>query len=324
MSHRSSTPVRPALGEVSPPTRASQPQPRVAAQPRVATWPGSRRFDRQLGVPGIGPAEQTRLRESCVLVAGVGGVGGAAATYLAAAGVGRLVLVHPGELEEPDLNRQTLMEPGDVGSSRVHAAARTLRRHDPEVDVVAHDCPLADPRLPRLIAAADVVVDARHNFPERYLLNRLCRAHGVPEVVAAMDGAQLQLMTSVSGGPCWRCLFPDGDPQWQPLGFRVLGAVAGTVGCLAATEVTKLLAGAGTTLRGRLLFGDLWAMDFRTVGVTRRPGCSDCSGAGDAPSRGPAGRSPGHLPAAGGSRGTRSEVSSGVAGRGLTREPHGA
>jgi molybdopterin/thiamine biosynthesis adenylyltransferase len=243
---------------------------------RVTARPASCRFDRQLGLEGIGPAEQARLRSSTVLVAGIGGVGGAVATYLAAAGVGRLVLVHPGELEEPDLNRQTLMQPADLGTPRVLAAARTLQRHYPDVEVVAHDCPVADPRLPGLVADADVLVDARHNFPERYLLNRLCRDHAVPEVVAAMDGAQLQLMTSVPGGPCWRCLFPVGDPQWQPLGFRVLGAVAGTVGCLASAEVVKLITGAGTPLIGRLLFGDLWSMDFRTLGVERRSGCPDC------------------------------------------------
>lgn len=243
---------------------------------RTTSWPATRRFDRQLGVEGIGPAQQAGLRASTVLVAGVGGVGGAVATYLAAAGVGRLLLVHPGELEEPDLNRQTLMEPGDLGAPRVHAASRTLRRHYPDVEVIAHDRSVSDPVVADLVGQADVVVDARHNFPERFLLNRLCRDHGVPEVVAAMDGAQLQLMTSVPGSACWRCLFPAGDPDWQPLGFRVLGAVAGTVGCLAAAEVVKLVTGAGTSLAGRLLFGDLWAMDFRTIGVERRGGCPDC------------------------------------------------
>ncbi len=238
---------------------------------------GSSRFDRQLGLAGLGPAQQGQLRAATVLVAGIGGVGGAAATYLAAAGVGRLVLVHPGDLEEPDLNRQTLMLPTDLGRSRVTAAGRTLRRHYPDVEVLTHDLALADPRLPGLVAGAELVVDARHNFPERYLLNRLCRAHGVPAVIAAMDGTQVQLMTSIPGGPCWRCLFPVGDPGWDPLGFRVLGAVAGTAGCLAAAEAVKVLTGAGSPLRGRLLFGDLWTMDFRTVSVPRRPGCPDCA-----------------------------------------------
>ncbi|HET9657556.1 MAG TPA: HesA/MoeB/ThiF family protein [Kineosporiaceae bacterium] len=238
--------------------------------------PVTRRYDRQLGLDGIGPAEQTRLRRARVLVAGIGGVGGAVATYLAAAGVGRLVLVHPGPLEEPDLNRQTLMRPQDLGLPRVRAAVRTLTAHHPDVEVSGHDLPLDHPAVPELMAGADVVVDARHNFPERYLLNRLCRALGVPEVVSAMDGVHLQVMTSLPGGACWRCLFPVADADWRPLGFRVLGAVAGTAGCLAAAEVVKLVTGAGTPLAGRLLFGDLWSMEFRTAAVPRRAGCPDC------------------------------------------------
>lgn len=234
------------------------------------------RFDRQLGVPGLGPAQQRRLRAATVVVAGVGGVGGAAATYCAAAGVGRLELVHPGDLELPDLNRQTLMRPDAIGRSRVRTAAATLRRHFPDVEVVAHDVGIADERVPGLVDRADVVVDARHNFPERYLLNRLCRERGVPAVVAAMSGVELQLLTSVAGGPCWRCVFPQPDPGWEPLGFRVLGAVAGTAGCLAAAEAVKLLTGAGSVLRGRVLFGDLWSMTFRPVPVRRTPGCPDC------------------------------------------------
>jgi molybdopterin-synthase adenylyltransferase len=235
------------------------------------------RFDRQLGAGGLAPADQRQLRESCVLVAGVGGVGGTVATYLAAAGVGRLVLVHPGDLEPPDLNRQTLMRPDDLGGPRVLAARRTLLRHYPDVEVTCHDTDLQDPRLPELVAAADLVVDARHNFPERQLLSRLCRDHGVPEVVAAMDGTQLQLMTVPAAGPCWRCAFPEADPDWDPLGFRVLGAVAGTVGCLAAAEAVKVLTGRGRSLAGRLLYGDVWEMSFRTFTVTTAPGCPGCA-----------------------------------------------
>jgi molybdopterin/thiamine biosynthesis adenylyltransferase len=235
------------------------------------------RFDRQLGVTGIGPAEQRRLSEATVVVAGVGGVGGAAATYLAAAGVGRLELVHPGELELPDLNRQTLMTPEAIGRPRVPTAAETLRRHFPDVEVVPHDLGIADDAVPGLVAEADVVIDARHNFPERYLLNRLCRRLGVPSVVAAMDGTALQLMTCEPGSACWRCVFPQPDPVWEPLGFRVLGAVAGTAGCLAAAEAVKLLTGAGSVLRGRLLFADLWEMTFRPVRVRPAPACPDCA-----------------------------------------------
>ena len=219
------------------------------------------------------------LREATVVVAGVGGVGGAAATYLAAAGVGRLDLIHPGELELPDLNRQTLMTPADLGESRVHTAAGTLRRHFPDVNVVAHDVGVADDLVPDLLATADVVVDARHNFPERYLLNRLCRVRRVPSVVAAMDGAALQLLTCVPGSACWRCVFPHPDPAWEPLGFRVLGAVAGTAGCLAAAEAVKLITGAGVPLCGRLLMADLWTMTFQPIPVRPARDCPDCAAA---------------------------------------------
>ena len=263
---------------ISAPTTQPTTQPTTRPTTQPALLDGLDRFDRQLGVPGLGAAEQRRLRAATVVVAGVGGVGGAAATYCAAAGIGRLVLVHPGDLELPDLNRQTLMTPADLGGSRVLTAARTLRRHFPDVDVVAHDTGLDDDRVPALLDRADVVVDARHNFPERYLLNRLCRERGVPTVVAAMAGVQLQLLTCVPDGPCWRCVFPRPDPAWEPLGFRVLGAVAGTAGCLAAAEAVKLLTGAGSVLSGRLLFGDLWSMTFRPVPVRRSPGCPDCGG----------------------------------------------
>jgi len=247
----------------------------AAAAPAVAPEGGDR-FDRQVGLPGLGAHQQRLLRGATVVVAGVGGVGGAAATYCAAAGVGHLVLLHPGDLEAPDLNRQTLMTPADVGGSRVRTAARTLGRHFPDVRVTALDVPMADAVVPGLLERADVVVDARHNFPERYLLNRLCRRAGVPSVVAAMDGVALQLLTSQAPGPCWRCVFPRADPHWEPLGFRVLGAVAGTAGCLAAAEAVKLLTGAGSVLAGRLLCGDLWEMSFRTVRVRAVPGCPDC------------------------------------------------
>lgn len=240
-------------------------------------------YARQIGAGGLTRAGQAKLASARVLVAGIGGVGGTVATYLAAAGVGRLDLVHPGPLDPEDLNRQTLMRPDDLGTPRVAAAARTLAEHYPSVRVDTHDTGVDDPVVAGLVAAADVVVDARHNFPERRLLNRLCRAAGRPEVAPAMSGTDLQLTTCVPDGPCWSCVFPSDDGSWQPLGFRVLGAVAGTVGCLAATEVVKLLAGIGTPLAGRLLHADLAAAEFRTFRIRRRPGCPDCAGGGASP-----------------------------------------
>ncbi len=239
--------------------------------------PAADRFERQLTIPGFGPAQQRRLRGATVLVAGVGGVGGAAATYLAATGVGRLLLVHPGALETPDLNRQTLMRPELVGSSRVECAARTLREHYPDVDIEAYPWPIAHPALPDLVVRADVVVDGRHNFPERYRINQMCVAEEIRLIVAAMNATEGLLLTVQPGSPCLRCVFREGDPSWQPHGFPVLGAVAGTVGCLAAMEAVKLITGLGEPVTGRILHFDLLEMEFRALRAHRDPYCPDCS-----------------------------------------------
>ncbi|WP_055750689.1 HesA/MoeB/ThiF family protein [Frankia sp. AvcI1] len=268
-----------------PRLRSMCPGPPARILPVQATPPTaetSRRFDRQVTIPGFGVAAQRRLSQATVLVAGVGGVGGAAATYLAAAGVGRLILIHPGDLAEPDLNRQTLMRPERVGEPRVFCAADTLRAHHPGVEIVAVDRDLTDPAVPGLIAEADVVVDARHNFPERYLINRLCVQAAVPLVVAAMNATEAYLMVVRPGEPCLRCVFGEGDPAWEPLGFPVLGAVAGTVGCLAATEALKIAGGFGESAVGRLVHLDLWDVDLRTPRTRRDPACPDC-GPGSTP-----------------------------------------
>ena len=212
-----------------------------------------------------------------MVVAGVGGVGGAAATYLAAAGIGRLVLIHPGSLEEPDLNRQTLMLPGLIGAARVEVAAATLAAHYPDVAVETWNIDLFDERVPGLIASAQAVVDARHNFPERYQINHLCLRHRIPLVFAAMNATEAQLLVVSPGGACLRCVFEEGDPSWSPLGFGVLGAVAGTVGCLAAMETIKIVSGFGEPSVGRLISIDLWDTSFATFPAMKNPDCPECS-----------------------------------------------
>lgn len=234
------------------------------------------RYDRQLSILGFGPDQQLRLGAATALIAGIGGVGGAVATYLAAAGVGRLILVHPGMLEEPDLNRQTLMVPEWIDAPRVDCAARTLRMHYRDVEIEPYPWDLDDPRLPALVAQADIVVDARHNFPERYLLNQLCVRSRVPLVVAAMNATEGYVLTVEPGSPCLRCVFAEGDPAWEPLGFPVLGAVAGVAGCLAAMEAIKVVARFGRPAVDALVHFDLWDMEFRALSARRDPLCPDC------------------------------------------------
>ena len=156
-------------------------------------------------------------------------------------------------------------------------AAETLRAHHGGVQIEAYDCGVDDRRVPGLVADADLVVDARHNFPERFALNRLCLEAGVPLVVAAMSGNEAELLVVRPGGPCLRCVFREGDPSWQPLTFPVFGAVAGTVGCLAAMEAIKLLGRFGRPATGRLVHLDLDDLALRSFRVERDPECPDCS-----------------------------------------------
>lgn len=237
------------------------------------------RYARQLLLPGFDAGVQRRLGRATALVAGVGGLGGPAALYLAAAGVGRLILLHPGDLEPPDLNRQILMEPGQVGRPRVASAQAFLRRFNPEVAVVAVPEPVDEARIGRWLAEADVVLDCRHNFPERQVLNRACVRARKPLVEAAMDGMEAYLTTVIPGRtPCLACLYPEARPGWDPLGFPVLGAVPGSLGAMAALEAIKVVTGWGRPLAGRMLVMDLGEAEFRTVRVRRLPACPVCGG----------------------------------------------
>lgn len=213
---------------------------------------------------------------STALVAGVGGLGGTVALYLAAAGIGRLILVHQGVLDLPDLNRQILMCPERLGESRVRCAQESLQRFNPAVEMEILDGRVHEANAFDLVGKADVVVSCRYNFEERDLLNRACVALDRPMVEAAMYGMEAYMTTILPGRtPCLRCLYPE-FPDWDPMAFPVLGAVSGTLGCLAATEAIKVLADIGPPLLGRLLYFDLSDMIFRKFRVKRRPGCFVC------------------------------------------------
>lgn len=234
------------------------------------------RYSRQLMLPGFGPEAQVRLKKATALVAGVGGVGGNAALYLAAAGIGRLILLHDGALELPDLNRQILMSQDGLGKERVWQAVEAIRRINPSVAVTGLAAKVEEGRIDSLLAAADVALDCRHNFPERYRLNAACVRRGKPMVEAAMDAMEGYVTTIVPGRtPCLSCLFP-AAPEWDHLGFGVLGAMAGTLGNLAALEVIKVITGYGEPLYSTLLIFDAASAEFFRVKFARKDDCPVC------------------------------------------------
>jgi molybdopterin/thiamine biosynthesis adenylyltransferase len=234
-------------------------------------------YEWQLDLPGLGEAGQEKLKGATVLVTRVGGVGGTAAYQLAAAGVGRLVLAHAGNLRASDLNRQLLMTHDWIGKPRVECAARRLRELNPRLEVVAVAENVSEENAARLVGGADLVLDAAPLFQERLLLNREAVRRKKPLVDCAMYGFEVQLTAVVPGKtPCLACLYPEVPPGWKRR-FPVLGAVAGVAGCLGAAEAVKILSGAGEPLLGRMLAGDLRDMSFRTLRLSRNSRCQVCS-----------------------------------------------
>jgi molybdopterin/thiamine biosynthesis adenylyltransferase len=230
----------------------------------------------QIDVPEFGVDGQEKLREASVLVSRCGGLGGVVAYELAAAGIGRLILAHGGEVKPSDLNRQLLMTHAALGTSRVASAERRLRELNPRLDVVAVGENVSAENVRGLVEQADLVVDAAPLFEERFLLNAEIVRQNKPMVECAMFDLQAQI-TIVRPGrtPCLECLVPELPPFWQRR-FPVFGAVSGTVGCLAAMEVIKLVAGIGDPLEGRMLLLDLRAGAVRSLQIRRRAGCSTC------------------------------------------------
>lgn len=230
----------------------------------------------QLDVPGHGEAGQRRLREATVLISRVGGLGGLVAYELAAAGVGRLILAHAGNLKPADLNRQLLMTHDWLGRPRIECAARRLRELNPRLEVVTVGENISPDNAPRLVAEADVVVDCAPLFEERYAMNAACVTLGRPMVECAMFELTAMVTTFLPGRTgCLRCLCPEPPATWRRR-FPVFGAVSGTVGCLGAMETIKVLTGLGEPLAGRLLQFDLRNTTFRTVQLKRDPDCIDC------------------------------------------------
>jgi molybdopterin-synthase adenylyltransferase len=233
-------------------------------------------YEWQMWVPDFGEAGQRRLKGASVLVSRCGGVGGAVALQLAAAGVGRLVLAHGGNLKPSDLNRQILMAHSGLGKSRVRQAAERLWVLNPKVEIMTVPENISEGNVANLVREVDVVVDCAPLFEERFLMNREAVRQSKPLVECAMYELEARLMTCIPGqSPCLACVYPEKPSYWKRQ-FPVFGAVSGAVGCLGAMEVVKVLAGVGQPLLGRLLVCDLRTATFRTLSLKRDPLCPVC------------------------------------------------
>jgi molybdopterin-synthase adenylyltransferase len=250
------------------------------------TEPQIRRYARHIVLAEIGGMGQARLIAARVLVIGAGGLGAPLLQYLAAAGIGTLGVIDHDRVDLSNLQRQVIHRTADIGVAKVSSARRALLDINPEVKVIAHDERLAADNAERIVAGYDIVADGSDNFATRYLLNDVCYRLKKILVSAAILRFDGQISTykawQGAGHPCLRCIFPaapseDAVPSCAQAG--VLGALAGTLGALQATEVVKEILGIGRSLSGRLLMYDALSASFDEMAIAKRPDCPTCGSA---------------------------------------------
>lgn len=243
------------------------------------------RYSRHILLAEIGMEGQEAILASRVLVVGAGGLGSPAAMYLAAAGVGTLVLCDDDTVDLTNLQRQILHSAEGVGRLKVESGRDTLLRLNPHARIEPVALRLDGPALDELVATADVVLDCCDNFATRHAINRACVRFRKPLVSGAairFDGQVSVFDLRRADSPCYHCLFPEGQDV-EEVRCAVMGVFApmtGIIGATQAAEALKLLVGCGATLDGRLLLLDSLAMEWRSVLLSRDPACEVCGGRG--------------------------------------------
>jgi len=234
-------------------------------------------YSRQIMLPEIDITGQQTLLNSSALIIGLGGLGSPVAMYLAAAGVGNLVLVDDDKVELSNLQRQIIHHISALGQSKTASAAATLRQLNPDcrLELVAHR--LKDQELAEQVAQADVVLDCSDNFATRFAINRACVAHRTPLVSGAAIRWEGQVAV-FNGQPCYHCLYGEsGEPEDTCSTNGVLAPVVGIIGSIQAVEAIKVLTRAGTPLNGRLLLMDALSMEWRSLKLNPDPNCPVCA-----------------------------------------------
>ena len=238
------------------------------------------RHARHLALAQVGEAGQERIANASVLLVGVGGIGCAAASYLASSGVGHMLLNDFDTVDETNLGRQVLFGPADVGQLKTETAANRLSALNPDIQITALSARLGSDALAHTIDEVDIVLDGSDNFATRFLVNEACVAAGVCLVSGSairLEGQVAVFGPDYAASPCYRCLYADADESLESCaGNGVLAAVPGVVGSLMAVEALKHLAGIDSP-RGELNLYDAGSGRFQSIGISKREGCPICS-----------------------------------------------
>jgi len=238
------------------------------------------RYSRQIMLPQVDVGGQQRLLAARALIIGAGGLGSPAAMYLAAAGVGHLVICDDDRVDLSNLQRQLLHHVADIGRNKAASARDTVRALNPDVTVTVIEERLQDEALAAQVGSADVVLDCSDNFATRFAVNRACFGQRTPLVSGAAIRLEGQLAVFLPGSgnsPCYNCLYREGEEADQTCSENgVLAPVVGIIGSLQALEAIKLVLSLGDSLAGRLIVFDGMSHDWRTLKLRRDPACPVC------------------------------------------------
>jgi adenylyltransferase/sulfurtransferase len=240
----------------------------------------SLRFSRHLALPGFGAAGQEKLRRATALVVGLGGLGSPAALYLAASGIGTLLLNDFDRVDLSNLQRQILHTQASVGHTKTRSAAATLKALNPECRLELLDRRLLGDDLEAVVRRADVVLDGSDNFGTRFALNAACVKTRTPLISGSAIRFEGQLAVfdpRDAQSPCYACLYPEAGEELENCRSNgILAPVVGVIGSLMALAVVKLISGVGAPLTGRLLRLDARHGGLSVSHIKRDPACPVC------------------------------------------------
>ncbi len=238
-------------------------------------------YSRQIMLPDIDVAGQEKLLAARVLIVGLGGLGCPVALYLAAAGIGSLVIADFDEVDLTNLQRQIAHTYTDIGLPKTVSAEAAISAINPHIQVTAINQKLEGTLLQTQVDAADLVLDCCDNFKTRFAVNRACVLSRTPLVSGAAIGMEGQVVVFDSrqvGSPCYQCLHPVGDDEQLSCSENgVVAPLTGVIGTLQAMQAIKRLVGFGNTTPGKLLLVDLKQMEFHQVQIKKQQNCPVCA-----------------------------------------------
>ena len=239
------------------------------------------RYSKQIMLPQVDVEGQQKIMDATVLIVGMGGLGSPTALYLAAAGVGHLIIADFDQVELSNLQRQIIHQTKDIGDDKVNSAKNKLTELNPNIKITIANELIHTGNLPDLIKGVDIVLDGTDNFESRFEINQICVEHQKPLVSAAVvrfEGQVSVFKGSEKDQPCYQCLYSvEGEDNESCIDNGVLAPVAGLVGTIQALQAIKVILDLGDQLSGSLLLIDALDLSFRKVKISKDLKCPVCN-----------------------------------------------